>query len=534
MAFRKRKNSNRSVASAKPRKRQQHQRSTNRPLNKSIRIPENLKDAIINKGKGLYELNFPIDSLDGLQRLAWGLDLRAETVSVCLKFPNGKESDFVCFCVHLSTDDEERQLRHRFCSTKGNDPIMSPCSPRSTILTCSLSRELYGLIGLRGCRDLAVIYDQVFKMIKSDPTKHCLICGKNFKSDYRVKLYTPTACPGDCIQKLDKWPLRARLSHVLSDSKTLDFLLCCIYTAVDGQKAVPDLYGTKDSLLVDCPLKLAQIQPAIDSLPPLSDKLSISDLLHSGSLRLKNARRLLLSWLSLRARGCMVSLKPGAELSAAGQTREMCHQFMLLNSVLHRQAAFAKSLKQVGVGSVGFHGCRASRAFNIITDALRDMSGKSYHVWSTWDKGIFLSNSPSYSYAYAATPMPPETPFRAWKYSVFGGQSWAVVFGLEVAMPYIPFRGSPGTKEFNILDEGKVMVRYVFLISRTDGSQPLVDGSSSWGIEVDHIIKQDVMKKAFKALDECRLNPQQIGLDVDRSGWNIGQTGTTGGASTTK
>lgn len=321
------------------------------------------------------------------------------------------------------------------------------------------------------------------------------------------------------MQKLDKWPLRARLSHLLSDFKTLDFLLCSIYTAADGQRQVPNLYLTKDSLLVDCPLKLFQIQPTIDSFPRLSDKLGISNLLKSGSDQLWKSRKQLLSWLSIRVRGCMVSLKPGTEFFAGGKDLERCHQFMLLNSVLERHANFVRNVRQVGVGSVAFHGCKASRAFNILTDALRNMWGKSY-VKS--DRGIFFSNNPSYSYSYSAYARYPEGLFRAWKESSFGGRSWAVVFGLEVAMSRITFRG----QECSTLDEGLLAIRYVFLI-------PIGDLAWVGQSPIAAIVKQDVMKKAFKALDEGSLNPQQIGLNVDTAGWKGEGAGSTGGYSST-
>ncbi|ROV95209.1 hypothetical protein VMCG_08566 [Cytospora schulzeri] len=529
MASRKRKNSTGSGSSTEPPSKRHNQDSSIRCLANSIDIPKRLENAITNQSKGFYELNFPIASLNGLQRLAWGLDLRAESVSVCLKFPNGKASDFVSFCVHTSTDNEERQLRHRFCTSKGNDPIMTPCSPRSTILTCVLSRELYSLTGLRGCRDIAVIYDKACQIIDSDPTKHCLVCGRNFEIDFKVKLYTPTACSGSCMQKLDKWPLRARLSHLLSDFKTLDFLLCSIYSAVDGQNKYPNLYGTKDSLLVDCPLKLDQVQPTIDSFPKVSDKLGISDLLHPGSGKLMKSRRRLLSWLSIRVRGCMVSLKPGAEFFAGGKAMEMCHQFMLLNSVLERQASFVKNIRKVGVGSVAFHGCKASRTFNIITDALRNMWGKNYFIE---ESGIFFSNNPSYSFFYAASQRGSEGSFRAWKRSTFGDRSWAVIFGLEVALSHIPY----SYEEHSTLDEGLLMIRYVFLVPTEE--YPSAQSSSYMYNAPLHLqaeIKQDVMKKAFKALDEGRLVQQQIGLNVDKSGWRGERTGGfTGGSSTTK
>lgn len=272
MISRKRKLSTCSKASTEPPKRQKQLPSTEKPHTNPIRIPERYKNDIINRGKGIYELNFSIASLKGLQRFAWGLNLHAESLSVFLKFPDGMEKNHVSFCIHASTDNEdseERHLRHSYCLIKGSDPIMTPCSPRSTILTCVLSRKLYGLTGLRHCRDPMVIYDKALQLINSDPTKHCLICGKNFEAEFQVKLYLPTACLGNCMQMLDKWPLRAHLSHLLSDFKTLDFLLCSIYSAIDGQRHVQNLYHTKDSLLVGCPLQLDEIQPTIDSFPNL-------------------------------------------------------------------------------------------------------------------------------------------------------------------------------------------------------------------------------------------------------------------------
>lgn len=164
MSSLKRKYSTCSTASTNPPKKQKQQPSTDKPHANSITIPERYKTDITDNGKGVYELKLSIASLNGLQRIAWGLDLRAESVSVFLKYPDGNGKDYVSFCVHASTDNEEdneeRNLRHSYCSIKGSDPIMTPCSPRSTILTCVLSRELYGLTALRHCRDPVVIYDK--------------------------------------------------------------------------------------------------------------------------------------------------------------------------------------------------------------------------------------------------------------------------------------------------------------------------------------------------------------------------------------
>lgn len=233
------------------------------PKPQRVKIPDRLKHSIHESEHGFFELIFPVGHLDGLQRLAWGIDTRTESISVCLKFglKNSQNSDHALFCMHSQTDDGSPQLnsRHNFCSTKGDSvhAITKPCTSRSNIMTCVLSRQLHDLLGRRGCRKLDSVYDRISRTIKvKDPTTSCLICDKEFG----IKIYTPTACLGECLTEFETWPLRARLSHLLTDAKSLDFLLCSIYTAVSGQKEVPDAYNTDQSLLVDCPLKLAQVQ----------------------------------------------------------------------------------------------------------------------------------------------------------------------------------------------------------------------------------------------------------------------------------
>lgn len=198
----------------------------------------------------------------------------------------------------------------------------------------------------------------------------------------------------------------------------------------------------------------------------------------------------------------MVSLKPGTEFFAGGKDLEKCHQFMLLNSVLERHAGFVKNVRKVGVGSVAFHGCKASRTFNILTDALRNMWGQRYVIE---ESGIFFSDDPGYSYMYSATPSHPERPFRAWKSSRFNDRSWAVVFGLEVAMSQISFQ----YREVSTHDEGLLTIRYVFLIPMGD---MLWRGPTHFQVG----IRQDIMEKAFKALDEGTLNPKKIGLRLEK------------------
>lgn len=431
--------------------------------------------------------------------LKWGLDPRAESIIICVKFSpkNNKNSDYGLFCVHSSTDEEDHEPRgsHRFCSTKSNadHAINEPCTPRSNILTIVLNRQLYGLLGERGCRKLDVIYDKVSETIKSDPNKTCLICDKEFN----VKIYTPTACLGRCMSELGKWPLRARLSHLLSDVKSLDFLLCSIYTAVDGQKANLQAYREETSLLVGCPLELERVKPAIDTFPAISDMLSMSDLLKRGKYR--SDRRRLLSWLPSRFRGCMVSLAPGADYLLKGQALQESHQFMVLNSRLERQEQFMQNVEGIRNTSLAFHGCGARRAFNILTDALRDPA--RLPGYSKTNHGVFFSNNfrVSFSYANARDGL-----FEAWKSSQFLGQAWSVIFGLAVAMHRVRYRDYQSSTS----DESLLAVRYVFLLPA--GRYP--SHNSFTDIESMASTDQATMKKAFKTLDEGSLTPKHIGL----------------------
>lgn len=440
--------------------------------------------------------------------LKWGLDTRVDSVIVCVKFSpkNNKNSDYGLFCVHSSTDEEDYEPRasHRFCSTKSNadDATNGPCTPRSNILTIVLNRQLYSLLGERGCRELGVVHDKISEIIKSDPNETCLICNTKFN----VKIYTPTACLGKCMTELEKWPLRARLSHLLTDSKSLDFLLCSIYTAVDGQKVQLQAYKTENSLLVGCPLELEHVQPAIDTFPAISDMLSISDLLKRGKFR--SDRRHLLSWLPMRFRGCMVSLAPGADHLLKGAGLEKCHQFMVLNSRLERQEKFMKNVNTIRNTSVAFHGCGGTRAFNILTDALRDPTALPYQ---REDVGVFFSNDPHTSYSYAISR---DGLIGAWKSSQFLGQSWAVVFGLEVAKQHVRY----AEKESSTKNESLLAIRYVFLVPAISPGNYSAEGFGSLAS-----IDQAAMKKAFKTLDEGKLLPQHIGRKTGVAGRNGAQ-----------
>lgn len=157
---------------ASSKRRKQPQKSSKGSHGTQITIPNRLKDAI-TKAQGYFELDFPLASLNGLDRLAWGVDSRAEFVVVCVKFSpkNETNANYGHFCVHSSTDGEDRGARHshHFCSTKkeGKHAVTTTCTPRATILTIVLQRELFRLLGDRGCRKLDVVYDKISDIIHS-------------------------------------------------------------------------------------------------------------------------------------------------------------------------------------------------------------------------------------------------------------------------------------------------------------------------------------------------------------------------------
>lgn len=481
-------------------KHKEQQPSRNRKTHQPLLIPDRLQDFIHRSSFDFFELTFSIDHLDGLQRLAWGIDLPSKSIIVCLKFGHKNDGTLghVRFCVHSRGEDHGPRLvaRHHFCSTKSDAvyAITKPCTSRSNIMTTVLSRELYEILGPRGCRKLDVVYDKITEIIKTlDPTKSCLICDKKFD----VKIYTPTACLGKCLTEFEKWPLRARLSHLLMDAKSFDFLLCSIYTAVDGQKAVPQAYKQDTSLLVDCPLELHQIQPAIDSFPAISDKLSMKDLLKKdGSAPMSAHRRQLLSWLPQRFRGCMIALKPDAKhfipLSGAG-VKDNQYQFMVLNSRPERHERFMNELSKNKDSFVAFHGCRGSGTWNILTDALKDPSTLPYQRTNV---GIFYANTPAVSVNYAAY----RGLLRGWKASQFINQQWAVVFGIELALSSSPFANG----QSSTTSESKVMIRYVFLVQIPLGPLQLPGPP--------FVIDQIAMKNSYNSLVKATLTDQDVGL----------------------
>lgn len=97
------------VASAHSRSpKSKRQRQHQAPAVETFPIPQRLQgfiDRVGDKG-GLFALRFPIDHLDGIQRLAWGLAHRADFVIMNVEFLQGenKSSGHARFCVHFSTD----------------------------------------------------------------------------------------------------------------------------------------------------------------------------------------------------------------------------------------------------------------------------------------------------------------------------------------------------------------------------------------------------------------------------------------------
>ncbi|KAJ0104061.1 hypothetical protein J7T55_006987 [Diaporthe amygdali] len=67
----------------------------------------------------------------------------------------------------------------------------------------------------------------------------------------------------------------------------------------------------------------------------------------------------------------------------------------------HAQPLNDREVDKVGAESVASHGAKAPKAFNIITNALRNM-------------GIVYSDSPSHSYSFTGK----DVPFRAWKQNI--------------------------------------------------------------------------------------------------------------------
>jgi len=149
MLPRKRNNLARSDISGSPRSKRQRKQEA--PVTEMLAIPDRLQNyvEVIRDRKSFFVLRFPVDDLDAVYRLAWGLDHRADSMIVNIENLQGEDKSpgHARFCVHASTDREKRTHQYISFIRDAEQCIQSPCSPRSTILTCVLSRELFGLLG---------------------------------------------------------------------------------------------------------------------------------------------------------------------------------------------------------------------------------------------------------------------------------------------------------------------------------------------------------------------------------------------------
>jgi hypothetical protein len=130
------------------------------------------------------------------------------------------------------------------------------------------------------------------------------------------------------------------------------------------------------------------------------------------------------------------------------------HQFLMFNSTPEREAAFvnrltAGSSSTTTTGGVVFHGTPAARLFKVLTEGLKNMSNTPFMAHgASHGSGIYLADEPGVSQGYSGSTG------VTWKNSAWTGRQ--VLLGCELA-------GHRPTSYHVIPDEGRVLVRYVFL-----------------------------------------------------------------------
>lgn len=413
--------------------------------NPIFRVPQHLKNSVTqisrNKTECVFALKLPLGSMDSIRKMAWGIKDSASSVGIRVRFHNSEKGTFVSYCVHNS-GDKIPTSGHRYCSTKDATANKVICTTRPNLLTCVLARDLHELLRTKDTT-VAQIHQKMEQAIDSDPTEKCLICRKKFN----VRMWAATTCSDKCAKEFEAWPLTARAAHLTLDTKTLDFLLCCVYSdaLLKEKYQYQEVYP---NLLKDCPVSIRQLTSVIDSFPEdLSKVMSPPDSHSTKQMGLYRERQQLLSWICSSFRGFMTFLPPAADFHAPEMGKS--HQFLLMNAHLGRQKAFVNKVNSLekGVGSMAFHGTPSYNTLSILREGL-----KANHI------GLFYAPEPSTSLSYSGQ-VANDGYLQPWTKSSFKGQQYLVLFGCEVALRDVPWAWG----EHSTSDESTVMIRYIFL-----------------------------------------------------------------------
>ncbi|KAF2788133.1 hypothetical protein K505DRAFT_329156 [Melanomma pulvis-pyrius CBS 109.77] len=273
---------------------------------------------------------------------------------------------------------------------------------------------------------------------------------------------------------------------LVTDPAAVDMLLTCIGTVGLSRRKILRL-----NLLPGCPVSHTKIRKVIDGLPALSSlapvpKDGVPDSSKRDPLRnLPRKHRAFLRWLLHSPFIPLASITPSATPHLILPSLSPLHiqAFTITRQPSNKESLFLNHSATHSPFPV-FHGTCPSRIPLILAQGLRNMSGTRYQSNGTaMGKGIYLAADPQTSLYYSNTTY-------AWGRS----QNWAsggakgavkVLLACELAGE------ARGESLYVVKDEGKVVVRCVFLIPGSLGGEGL------YGLSLE-------LEKLYKVLRDGR------------------------------
>ncbi len=432
---------------------------------------------IVCEGRNAYLIVVSLDDMSAIRKQAWGVFAWATniTVRVATVSRKGHQTSvdetvkFRGLCTHLASDSEEKAHRplktHKVALVAEKWYTMEDKSfcglTHTNLLTHLLRKKLHKDFKSRNM-SLSELYDVVSEFVNTtDPTTNCVVCDQ----EHSARIWRPGPCSEECTALMADLPLPALLSPLLVDIKALDLLLCCVYTAANG-----------NDKLAGCPLLCSELVRTLDALPMIESKTTVRTLLGYGK-RYKN-RHALFSWLAKTFMGCIMSAPATAHLPSMPNGT---HQFLITNLKPQQTDTF-HSRVPAGAGIPAFNGVDGVNALDILVRGFQ--------------KSTCFSKDLSTLMGGEKEPLTP------WPNSTF--QKSHVMFGLECTLPIDGHNPNAvvyvsGTRTWLTArqpDGGLVMPRYMFLFQRTKGA--LLDRSEPWKDEGEEIAK--VMRATLKAI----------------------------------
>jgi hypothetical protein len=394
-------------------------------------IPNGLIDIVETVGDGVYELAFSLMDMNKMHRQARGVPENARMVVVRVQQRPSSQ-----FCVHILPQDDSVR-HHKMWSVASNGaPDSAVCSSRRSLFAYYLCRQLHNHLR-SGLKTLQGVHDCVQGLISKAPA-NCLVCCGNMPT----KLWKPSACSVNCSVSLRRAPLEVRLHNLLVDPMAIDLLLTSIFAAVAD--------ANHGQLLAGCPVQFTRVQMVINSIPPLSQLQTATDLRTAlaGADIYAKEREDLLSWMCLNFRGFLLSAPTGFVVPSMPGTI----QFILPNSHHEHEQVFNAQPGAQNSSGIIFHGTPMTRLWSILSGGLKVMSNSPLMIHgASHGSGVYCGEEPSASLGYSNS----------------NGQSWTN----SALRNYKPLLGcqlagyTASSRGYHVVaDANRLIVRYVFMV----------------------------------------------------------------------